>query len=431
LLIEAQEDNWESLLKQEVAVINPVYKPVIGLGAGIFSFYGNVKNNSSSPILGNTGYRVNVHTYIDNKRLLKANFSMLYGKITANQTSYTDMSNNLNFQSDLIIFGVSVQYDFGNIISKESPIKPYIALGLEFIQFNSKTDLYDKNGVAYHYWPDGTIRSTAVNSPNANYADTLKRSYNYTTPLSSLSNVKYNPYTLGIPLDVGLNFAVSYRVSVRLGYTYHYTFTNKMDYALVEGNGTKPVNDKFSYTYLSLHFDLFSDPKTRIVEKLFADVDFDYAMYGDEDGDGVFDGWDECPHTPKGIPVDSTGCPFDDDKDGVPNYRDKELNTPPGAIVDQDGVQIKDEDVEAFLSNNGVKREDVEMYLRLYSDLSKNTYRRKGNVPIPEKFKKLDLDKDNYISFDEVLKAINDFFDFESTFTYQDMMELTDFFFTQ
>ncbi|MDE1165895.1 MAG: OmpA family protein [Pseudomonas sp.] len=31
---------------------------------------------------------------------------------------------------------------------------------------------------------------------------------------------------------------------------------------------------------------------------------------GDEDGDGVPDSRDKCPHTPAGTPVDATGCPF-------------------------------------------------------------------------------------------------------------------------
>ncbi|EIK94749.1 hypothetical protein PMM47T1_20673 [Pseudomonas sp. M47T1] len=31
---------------------------------------------------------------------------------------------------------------------------------------------------------------------------------------------------------------------------------------------------------------------------------------GDEDGDGVMDSVDKCPHTPHGTPVDATGCPL-------------------------------------------------------------------------------------------------------------------------
>jgi Ca2+-binding EF-hand superfamily protein len=50
---------------------------------------------------------------------------------------------------------------------------------------------------------------------------------------------------------------------------------------------------------------------------------------------------------------------------------------------------------------------------------------------IPEKFKKLDVDGDSYISFDELLEAISGFFDFESEFTTEDIYELNNFFFAQ
>lgn len=59
----------------------------------------------------------------------------------------------------------------------------------------------------------------------------------------------------------------------------------------------------------------------------------------DEDGDGVTDQFDKCPHTPKGVPVDVHGCPLDTDGDGVPDYKDKQLITPTECQpVDADGV---------------------------------------------------------------------------------------------
>ncbi|NDJ75230.1 MAG: hypothetical protein GYB65_03135, partial [Chloroflexi bacterium] len=39
--------------------------------------------------------------------------------------------------------------------------------------------------------------------------------------------------------------------------------------------------------------------------------------YGDQDGDGVDDGSDQCPDTPAGATVDANGCPSDSDNDGV------------------------------------------------------------------------------------------------------------------
>jgi OmpA-OmpF porin, OOP family len=59
----------------------------------------------------------------------------------------------------------------------------------------------------------------------------------------------------------------------------------------------------------------------------------------DEDGDGVTDQFDKCPHTPKGVAVDVHGCPLDTDGDGVPDYKDKQLITPTECQpVDADGV---------------------------------------------------------------------------------------------
>ncbi len=63
----------------------------------------------------------------------------------------------------------------------------------------------------------------------------------------------------------------------------------------------------------------------------------------DSDGDGVWDGIDRCPDTPSGWPVDATGCPTDGDGDGVPDGRDKCPDTPKGATVDDTGCP-KDSD---------------------------------------------------------------------------------------
>ncbi len=57
----------------------------------------------------------------------------------------------------------------------------------------------------------------------------------------------------------------------------------------------------------------------------------------DSDGDGVADYLDRCPNTPKGVPVDVNGCPLDSDGDGVADYLDRCPNTPKGVSVDANG----------------------------------------------------------------------------------------------
>jgi OOP family OmpA-OmpF porin len=60
----------------------------------------------------------------------------------------------------------------------------------------------------------------------------------------------------------------------------------------------------------------------------------------DRDGDGVADSRDACPNSPRGIPVDPTGCPQDIDQDGVANDRDHCTGTGAGVKVDANGCDI-------------------------------------------------------------------------------------------
>lgn len=60
----------------------------------------------------------------------------------------------------------------------------------------------------------------------------------------------------------------------------------------------------------------------------------------DTDGDGVPDSRDQCPDTPAGASVDSTGCEPDADRDGVADARDACPDTPRGAKVDSRGCEL-------------------------------------------------------------------------------------------
>ena len=78
---------------------------------------------------------------------------------------------------------------------------------------------------------------------------------------------------------------------------------------------------------------------TDFVEKVFLEKveKVAKAVVVDSDGDGVPDDRDECPNTPAGVSVDSSGCPLDTDGDGVPDYLDQCPGTPAGVSVDHTG----------------------------------------------------------------------------------------------
>ncbi|SFM59308.1 OmpA family protein [Marinobacter pelagius] len=68
----------------------------------------------------------------------------------------------------------------------------------------------------------------------------------------------------------------------------------------------------------------------------------------DADMDGVADARDACPNTPEGADVDARGCELDSDNDGVVNSKDQCPNTTAGAEVDATGCEGVTETIETF-----------------------------------------------------------------------------------
>lgn len=442
--LKAQEDELDRLLNEEVENINPVYKPVVGFGAGVLNYFGDIKNNYYSPTIGTLGYKVSLSTYIDNGRFLKAEFFFMGGKLNGNERSYEDPMKNFNFQTNIYNFGVAVNYDFDHLYKKKDRrIHPFVSLGIATTLFNSRTDstasFFDQDlGVEvekkYHYWNDGTIRDIPQSLGETDLSHLMNRDFTYETPLrqSDWGLGQYSEYAFVIPFDFGLDMQLSDRMMIRLGNSFCYAISDVIDHVSsknTSGRIGKKGNDMFNFTYLSFHLDLFSSAKTLKIERLFRDMEFDPMLFGDEDNDGWMDGWDDCPGTPLGVVTDSTGCPLDSDKDGIDDYLDKEQFSRSGAYVNDEGVEITEEDLIALLNQSmAVGRNEINLYVRTPDSYAG---RRGSGQPIPDKFKSIDADKDNYISFDEMLKEIDRYFDFESTLSAADIYELNSFFFSQ
>jgi len=428
------QGGYEDLLYQEVEVENPVYMPVIGVGVGVINYYGELQNDFENLIKGQPSYRINIFQYLDNKHYWKVNLNGVYGTMAGYERSYTDLSKNVNFKTaGFLTLGINLEYSFGNIYKGERKIIPFISLGAEYIaDFSPKTDIiYESDNLSgpYVYFPDGTIRVSD---------ELVTRDNEYETDFQSadpFGRGDYNATSWAAVADVGFDLKVSERVALRLASSLHYTFTDDMDGVSSEntvGRIGDSNNDMFSFTYVSLNVDLFSESKTKIIESLFADVtgDFDYTIIADSDRDQILDLSDDCPDTPAGVPVDSVGCPRDDDNDGVPNYIDKEQFSNKGAIVDEFGAELSANKIREnlFQDLSAVDRDDTYM---IPVGMGWSRYSEMTNVEIPEKFKRIDKDGDAYISFDELLDAINNFFDFDSQYSTDDIYELNSFFFAQ
>lgn len=335
----------QSVLDEDKPMASKEFRPSIGLGMGMLSYYGEVNSNKNHGSLQNQfGYTIHISRKVNNS--MDLGFSFLTGTILGNERS---SERNLNFKTNIYSGSVYISYNFSNFLPEKSILQPYITLGFESFEYNNKSDLVDANGNKYFYWTDGTIRSLDQQSPSASQAVLMKRDYVYETDLraANLDGLgKYAQISVGIPLGLGVNMRVSDRVNFKIGSTFHFTFTDLIDNVSPKGAGVRQGNstsDYFVFNSVSLHYDLLNTPK-RVNLADFNFPDFFMLDIADQDKDGVVDGLDLCPFTPKGAKVDENGCPIDSDNDGVPDYMDKESATLDSSFVNSAGVTLSDKD---------------------------------------------------------------------------------------
>lgn len=418
------------------------FKPVIGIGKGIFTYFGDVRDvYYSNPLVGLPATNLNVAKGIN--EAFSLNFFVTYGNITGNQHSLTQ---NFNFKTEVVVGSAYLTYNFYHLLKKEGQLISYneqrrliplISIGIESFNFNSKTDMKDANGNYYHYWSDGTIRNVDETPENEYNSIILQRDYNYETDLRELNNDglgKYNLTSLSIPIDVGAQLNISKRITMKIGASYHIALSDLVDDISKSGTSDNRKGnsngDNFLYSYITFNFDIFSADKEILDTTLFKDFMFESIDLADEDNDSILDWDDKCVGTPEGVKVDAKGCPLDDDDDGIPNYRDEEINSANAFTVKLNGVTYTEDELIAFSTPpEAIEQSEIYDYypsLRGYGD-----FRKRFNGEIPDKFISIDTDKDGYISLDEITAALDAFFDFKLDMTMEDIVDLTNFFFEQ
>jgi hypothetical protein len=412
----------DSLSLEEETPSFSQYKPVVGIGGGTFNFFGDVTDNFYTPVSGRFAPKVTVSSYLDKARRINLEFFFLTGVLSGNQNK---PGKTLNFRSEITDFGVGLHLTLRDFQRERWALSPYIGIGIESFRFNSKGDLQDANGSPYNYTPGGTILDSE--------GHLTSRDFTYETDLREADLYGYGKFpesSFSIPLDVGMDLALSERISLRFGTSFHFIFTDYTDNITSDDVGLfgNKGNDIFSNAYVSLHVDLFNMPFIMNLPKFFIEAEYDEIMQEDEDGDNVLDFFDQCPFTQFGAEVDGNGCPLDGDQDGVPDYRDQELNTPYGDFVNDEGVSLSEEEwITLLAQKDAVERENVSHYINKPAIFSR--YGRGTGEAIPDKFKSFDTDEDGTISFDELLDSIDAFFDFRTFLSKEDIYELIEFFF--
>lgn len=331
-----------------VPALGEIFNPKISLGTGMLSFHGDLySKHYQAPWTGRIGYDLNISQRLF--KPLQLNFNIMFGKLGANEWINNRQE---NFQAEIRSGGLSLLYDFGNFISDDYRIRPWISAGVSSFEYLSKTDLYDRYGNKYYYWSDGSIKNIDESAPTASLAVNINRDYYYETDIRERNKDgfgKYQERAWAFPVGLGAIMKVTDRVDFKIGFQYYFTTTDYIDGVTNKSLGTRSgtrQKDNFVYTSFALQYDLVVKRKSKIdtlPDDYYDNIDWLAIDKDDYDGDGVRDWDDKCHGTPKDVKVDAFGCPFDDDNDGVPNYADQELESPKDFEVNKDGVALTDE----------------------------------------------------------------------------------------
>ncbi|MFK8038419.1 MAG: hypothetical protein AB8B74_09025 [Crocinitomicaceae bacterium] len=324
--------------------LNHVFKPRVGIGTGTMAYFGEIQSYQSgfSATVNRMGGNLMINAPLN--KALNFEFVATYGKVSANERTLT---RNYNFQSRIRMGSLSLHYNFYPLFHPtRSFFNPYLGIGISSFEFLSKTDLYDANGNAYHYWSDGSIMNLAENDPNAKDAIPIIRDYKYETDLRAQnydSLGKYREQSFAIPVSFGAEFHLTPRVDFRIGTTLNFALTDLIDNISPAGQGIRKGDDRkdfILYSNIGLSYDLEFFKEGEQSEEDFENQE-DLLAYDqtDWDNDGVIDAVDDCFATPIEALVDEHGCPLDTDKDGVSDYFDEE-DTPLGNHVNRFGVTI-------------------------------------------------------------------------------------------
>jgi hypothetical protein len=396
------------------------HKPSLTIGVSALKFTGDVgKQTDVSPMLDT---RLGYYLAIEQRfgKVFGISLGGMYGKLAG-----TDQNKNskLNFQSTIMQGELLLTANFDKVFKEDPAVSPFLNVGVGYMMFDPYGDL--KNGAnTYYYWADGSIRNQPELAANQTTATTIKRDYTYESKLKD-SVTNYTRSSLLLPLGGGLNFHIGERWVASVGVNYVMCFSDYID------NSKKGGNDSYLQGNVGIQYEFRKKKKTET-----DNVDFYAVDHLDADGDGISDDKDRCLGTPKGVLVDSHGCPFDSDNDGVADYMDKEPKSKKGAKVDGYGMTIDENELakhQLEWDSLSVERSDKfnETPTLEYLKEIENKKLNKGTSKIPDPLKSADYNGDNYISADEITKTIDSFFEGTNDFTVDKINQLIDYFFEQ
>jgi len=284
---------------------------------------------------------------------VKPNFA--YDGTVDAQFNYHDITY-WNFQTWFVYTSYHLRLNVNNLgLLREPNIQLYGFFGPGFMFYFVKSNLSDANGRKYDY--SNGLENAKMDDDYESLLLSNDSSYNSIQPIAI--------FTAGM----GVLFKISADFSLGCEYVFQNEMIPKTDmwdgrrYQDVPGNVLSTDYDALSGLYATILYRLGPSLGSANVDQEM-NADYEEIMDlrkkireigSDSDGDGIIDGNDQEPFSPKGARVGTDGVTLDSDKDGIPDHKDSEPFSPYPTAVDSTGATPKGTD-------------GVPLYLKSYID---------------------------------------------------------------
>lgn len=217
----------------------------IGIGSGFANYYGDLSQYSigwkePSNILnlyqlnteGTQKHEISYAISLERKLSNTTSFLMQYSHFSIQGNDRFDRKGNLNpnhpnfsralnFKSNVQDFSVGFVFstDNGKFFKKNAFLSPYFLVTAGYSYFDTKGDLYNDDGQAYAYLPDGFLSNNG--NTNGNYETSLAE-------IQTEGN-DYSQFTFNAGAGIGLKFRASKRISLHVESNFKYFFTDYID----------------------------------------------------------------------------------------------------------------------------------------------------------------------------------------------------------
>lgn len=427
----AAQNSPDSLLPVDNRLI-PL--PSVHLNVGFNHAFSDVILSKSGPSpFRQLGYQLTIVQRA--AKFLNVGFELYSGTIYGEEQRGTT---NLNYRTSIVSPRVNLEYNFYPLLKPNGKgrqlIRPYIGFGIGMVMFRSKGDLLDESGNTYNYWQNGSIYAEAEGSINESEATPLERDFEYETDLrdANLDGLRKYPQTaFSLPFNAGIRFQLSKNIGINAAFSYVMNFTDMLDNVSSESVGIRQGSAGFdNHLYGSIGLSVFLGttrpsvkPKPSFEEQVASmETPNELSVTDTENGQPTEETTNDAVDATSSAPTEVNSAETKEEDSSVPNEPSSSTDSGLENIEPEpESVTSDDSQVD---SNEKQSNESNTLSLNI-GDISETEPKATGE------YHWADLNKDEWISPNEVLHFIDLLFEGGAVRSVEDIQNLIDYYFDQ